>query len=178
MNEEIMVLVDENDQEIGQLEKIETHKRGLLHRAVSVFLVDIYGNWLLQQRAATKYHSPNLWTNAVCTHPRPGESPIEAAKRRLKEEIGAECELYELFTFIYKEQVGQDMIENEFDHIFLGINTSELKLNPNEVSNTMYIPFPALEADVAINPHKYTVWFKKLFSVVQPYIVDKVNIQY
>jgi len=178
MNEEIMILVDEQDQEIGQMGKIETHQKGLLHRAVSVFLVDIYGNWLLQQRASTKYHSPNLWTNAVCTHPRPGETPSDAAKRRLTEELGVECELTELFTFIYNEQVGEGLIENEYDHVFLGIITSQLQPNPQEVSNYMYIPYPALEADIAINPHKYTVWFKKLYNIVQPYILDKVNISY
>lgn len=178
MDEEIIVLVNEKGEEIGQIEKIKAHQQGLLHRAVSVFVIDVYGNWLLQKRASSKYHSGGLWTNACCTHPRVGETPLQAAKRRLKEEMGIECELIELFTFIYNEDVGNGLIENEFDHIFLGINTQEVKPNPQEVEDYMYIPYPALEADVLLNPNKYTVWFRKLYDTVQPFIKDRLNIQF
>lgn len=174
MNKEIVILVDEKDQEIGQLEKIEAHKKGLLHRAISVFIVDIYGNWLIQQRSNKKYHSKGLWTNACCTHPRPNETAEQAAKRRLMEEVGIKCDLKPLFTFIYNEKVGDDLIENEYDHVFLGICSQTPNINKDEVNDYKMIDFQTLDADVSVNPDKFTVWFKKLYSTVQPYIKDRI----
>lgn len=177
MKEEIVVLVDEKDQQIGQMDKIEVHQKGLLHRAISVFVIDIYGNWLLQQRSMQKHHSQGLWTNTCCTHPFPDETPLQAAHRRLKEEIGIDCQVEELFTFIYNENVENGMIENEFDHIFLGICNQTPEINTNEVMDFKYIDFDTLDADVKVNPTKFTVWFKKLYEIVEPYIKDKTNTQ-
>lgn len=119
---EYVVLVDEQDKETGTMEKLQAHLNGRLHRAVSVFLFNSKGELLLQQRASGKYHSANLWTNTCCSHPRPGESAYDAANRRLYEEMGLACELSEVFSFIYKAHLGNNLTEHEFDHVFVGTN--------------------------------------------------------
>ena len=120
MSVEYVVLVNESDDEIGFMEKMEAHEKAILHRAFSVFLFNSRNEFLLQRRALEKYHSPGLWTNSCCSHPRRNESAIDAAKRRLMEEIGMQCDIREIFSFLYKADVGQGLTEHEFDHVFVG----------------------------------------------------------
>lgn len=126
-----IILVDKDDNEIGKGEKMAVHLAGQLHRAFSIFIFNSQGEMMLQRRASTKYHSPGLWTNACCSHPRPGESLEQAAKRRLKEEMGFECDLQKVFSFIYKAKV-EDLTEHEFDHVFIGKFDQEPVLNKEE----------------------------------------------
>jgi len=166
MNNNIVILVDENDKKIGLMDKIEAHQKGLLHRAVSVFIINSNGEWLLQQRALEKYHSPALWTNTACTHPHPDETNIAAAKRRLLEEMGISAQLQEIFSFIYKDQLDENMTEHELDHVFIGISDDSPNLNKNEVVDYAYIKYEDLVKDVNLYPEKYTTWFKRIFKKV------------
>jgi isopentenyl-diphosphate delta-isomerase len=125
-----LILVNEKDEEIGFMEKMEVHRRGLLHRAFSVFIFDKNGNMLLQQRAACKYHGAHLWTNACCSHPFPGESVEAGAARRLKEELGFQTGIEKIFDFVYRSEVENNLVEHEFDHVFSGVYEGEMKLNP------------------------------------------------
>jgi isopentenyl-diphosphate Delta-isomerase len=166
MEEELVILVDKQDKEIGLIPKIEAHKKALLHRAISVFIFNSNGEWLLQRRAFTKYHSSGLWTNTCCTHPLPGETNIDAAIRRLKQEMGMQCSIMELFSFTYKEALDNELTEYEFDHVFIGITDSIPKINPNEVTEFKYIKYNELFLDIKTNPNHYTVWFKKIIERV------------
>jgi len=168
MKEEFVILVDNEDNEIGIMEKIEAHKKALLHRAVSVFICNSKGEWLLQRRAKTKYHSNSLWTNTCCTHPYPNETDLESAKRRLLQEMGLKCELNEIFSFIYKEKLDNKLTEYELDHVFLGTTNDIPNINLDEVMEWKYISYKDLVLDIKQNPDNYTVWFKK--------IVEKVNL--
>ena len=161
---ELVVLVNEADQQIGLMEKLEAHHKGLLHRAFSVFLFNKKGEMLLQKRANTKYHSPNLWTNAVCSHPRNGESYKNGAMRRLNEELGISTEIEEKFHFIYKADVGQNLWEHELDYVFVGIYEGIFNLNPNEVSETRYISLVDLQKEILSNPDNFTEWFKIILN--------------
>ncbi len=161
---ELVVLVNEADQQIGLMEKLEAHQKGLLHRAFSVFLFNKKGEMLLQKRANTKYHSPNLWTNAVCSHPRNGESYKNGALRRLNEELGISTEIEEKFHFIYKADVGQNLWEHELDYVFVGIYEGIFNLNPNEVSETRYISLVDLQKEMLSNPDNFTEWFKIILN--------------
>lgn len=161
---ELVVLVNEADQQIGLMEKLEAHQKGLLHRAFSVFLFNKKGEMLLQKRANTKYHSPNLWTNAVCSHPRNGESYKNGAMRRLNEELGISTEIEEKFHFIYKADVGQNLWEHELDYVFVGIYNGIFNLNPNEVSETRYISLIDLQKEILSNPDNFTEWFKIILN--------------
>ncbi len=161
---ELVVLVNEADQQIGLMEKLEAHQKGLLHRAFSVFLFNKKGEMLLQKRANTKYHSPNLWTNAVCSHPRNGESYKNGAMRRLNEELGISTEIEEKFHFIYKADVGQNLWEHELDYVFVGIYDGIFNLNPNEVSETRYISLIDLQKEILSNPDNFTEWFKIILN--------------
>jgi isopentenyl-diphosphate Delta-isomerase len=167
MEEELVILVDEQDNQIGLMPKTEAHKKALLHRAISVFIFNSNGEWLLQRRALTKYHSSGLWTNTCCTHPMPGETNMDAANRRLRQEMGMQCPLKELFSFTYKEALDNELTEHEFDHVFIGITDSIPQINPNEVTEFNYINYSELILDIQKNPNHYTVWFKK--------IVERVN---
>lgn len=161
---ELVVLVNEADQQIGLMEKLEAHQKGLLHRAFSVFLFNKKGEMLLQKRANTKYHSPNLWTNAVCSHPRNGESYKNGALRRLNEELGISTEIEEKFHFIYKADVGQNLWEHELDYVFVGIYDGIFNLNPNEVSETRYTSLVDLQKEILSNPDNFTEWFKIILN--------------
>lgn len=161
---ELVVLVNEADQQIGLMEKLEAHQKGLLHRAFSVFLFNKKGEMLLQKRANTKYHSPNLWTNAVCSHPRNGESYKNGAMRRLNEELGISTEIEEKFHFIYKADVGKNLWEHELDYVFVGIYEGIFNLNPNEVSETRYISLVDLQKEILSNPDNFTEWFKIILN--------------
>ena len=158
--EEKVVLVTENDEVLGLMEKQQAHINGLLHRAFSVFLFNSKGEMLLQKRAAEKYHSPNQWTNACCSHPRANETYEEAAKRRLKEELGIDTEISEKFSFIYKADVGGNLWEHELDHVFIGNYEGDFQLNLEEVAEVRYISMENLDQEMKQNPEHFTEWFK------------------
>ena len=167
MNEEpLVILVDKNDNELGYMNKMEVHQKALLHRAISVFLFNSKGEWLLQRRDSNKYHSGGLWTNATCSHPYPGETSYDAANRRLMEELGIKCNLTELFTFIYKENLDNDLTEYELDHVFYGFTDQMPQVNSDEVMDWKYISSENLIHDVNLYPDNYTVWFKKIIYKV------------
>lgn len=157
---EYVVLVDENDNQIGTMEKMQAHEKGLLHRAFSVFVFNSNNELMIHRRALTKYHSGGLWTNTCCSHPREGESAIDAAHRRLQEEMGFDCELEKAFHFIYKKELDNDLTEHELDHVFIGYYDGEANINPEEVHEYKHIGLPELESDVKQNPDQYTEWFK------------------
>jgi len=158
--EEYVVLVSPEDQVTGLMEKQQAHINGLLHRAFSVFLFNGKGEMLLQKRASGKYHSPLKWTNAVCSHPRIGETYLEGAKRRVKEELGIEAELSEKFSFIYKADVGNGLWEHELDHVFVGTFEDEFHLNKEEVEEVRYITPEDLDLEMSEYPEHFTEWFK------------------
>lgn len=168
-----VVLVDECGQDIvtqdGRLavkEKIEAHCRGLLHRAISVFIFNDRNELLLQRRAADKYHSPDKWTNTCCTHPLPGETPFLSAQRRLREEMGLVVALTEAFTFSYRADVGNGLIENEFDHVFFGVSNRNPNPDPAEVSGWEWENIENLKRNLIINPEKYSPWLRLCFGEV------------
>ena len=177
MKEPFIILVDENDTVTGILEKSEVHKKALLHRAVSVFIFNSKGEWIIQRRALQKYHSKGLWTNTCCSHPYPGETSLQAANRRLGEEMGLQCELYEIFSFRYKEQLDNGMTENELDHVFIGISDDLPLLNQDEVMDWRVVSYTDLEREMADNPANFTVWFKKIYRKVNECIKEKNNEQ-
>ena len=158
--EEQVVVVSENDEILGLMEKMNAHENGILHRAFSVFLFNDKGEMLLQKRASGKYHSPNQWTNAVCSHPKIDETYLEGAQRRLNEELGITADLTEKFSFIYKADVGQNLWEHELDHVFTGNYEGNFALNEEEVSEIRYISMQQLDEEMNENPEKFTEWFK------------------
>jgi isopentenyl-diphosphate delta-isomerase len=155
------------------MSKMQAHRRGLLHRAVSVFVFNSKNELLLQKRAADKYHSPHKWSNTCCTHPRFGETPAIAAKRRLQEEMGLRCQLVEVFTFLYDADVGNGLIEKEFDHVFLGISNKKPRPNPTEISDCKWISSKELEKELFRNPQVYSPWLRKCYSRVIKYKLQK-----
>ena len=157
---ELVVLVDTEDQEVGVMEKIEAHERGELHRAFSVFLFNHEGQMLLQQRAFTKYHSGGLWTNACCSHPRPGEVVESAAKRRLQEELGISAEIDYRFNFLYKSDYENGLSEHEYDHVYFGSFSGPLTPNEEEVHAYKYVSIKDLENWVKAKPEDFTTWFR------------------
>lgn len=168
--EEFVVLVDENDRQVGIMEKMAAHIVPRLHRAFSVFIFNSKGELLLQQRALSKYHSPGLWTNTCCSHPRNGESDQQAAERRLMEEMGLQCEMHEVFTFIYKAPVGLGLTEHEFDHVFFGKSDDAPLINPDEVAAWKYMSPNDITADMELHPEQYTEWFKISFEEVRNHL--------
>lgn len=164
---EWVVLVDPNDQELGLMEKMEAHEKGALHRAFSLFLFNSKGEWLLQQRAHSKYHSPGLWTNACCSHPRQGETPAQAATRRLNEEMGMYCQPKPVFHFQYRSQFSNSLIEHELDHVLIGYSDAVPKPNPDEVANYRYVSLSDLEFEMKHYPTHFTVWFRICFQEVK-----------
>ena len=166
MNKEYVILVDEQDQEIGLMEKMEAHEKGLLHRAFSVFVFNSQGELMLQQRAFEKYHSGGLWTNTCCSHPRQGEAVLEAAHRRMEEEMGFDCELNQQFHFIYNRKLDKGLTEHELDHVVFGKFEGEPNLNPEEVVAYKWMNMQDLKTDIQNNPSEYTEWFKICFDEV------------
>ncbi|KSA11876.1 MAG: isopentenyl-diphosphate Delta-isomerase [Maribacter dokdonensis] len=164
MKEEQVILVNQDNEQIGTMPKMEAHEKAVLHRAFSVFIVNDNGDIMLQQRAASKYHSPLLWTNTCCSHQRVGESNIEAGKRRLQEEMGFQAELKELFSFIYKAPFDNGLTEHEYDHVMLGSFNSEPNINPDEVEAWKWMSPEAVKEDISKNPNDYTAWFKIIFD--------------
>jgi isopentenyl-diphosphate delta-isomerase len=160
---EEVILVNERDEALGLMEKMEAHEKGLLHRAFSVFVFNDKNQLLLQQRALGKYHSGGLWTNTCCSHPRSGETVAQAAHRRLKEEMGFDCELTKLTDFIYRAVLDKGLVEHEFDHVFVGKWEGEPHLNADEVASFRWMDVDAVEQDMAANPNQYTAWFKIIY---------------
>ena len=163
MKEEKVILVDAKDIPIGTMGKIEAHRKGLLHRAFSIFIVNVKGELLLQQRALHKYHSPGLWTNTCCSHQREGETTLEAGARRLQEEMGMQVPLTFLFSFIYNTSFDNGLTEHELDHVLLGISEDQPVINTDEVATWKWIDMEALAKDLSKNEKHYTVWFRIIF---------------
>lgn len=155
-----VILVDEQDRELGLADKLDAHLRGVLHRAVSVFALDATGALLLQRRAAGKYHSGGLWSNTACTHPRVGESPTDAARRCVREEMGVECAtLTPAFTFIYRAQVSPTLVEHEFDHVFVARVVDRPSPNPEEVEAWRATPVSLVLEEVKADAARFSAWF-------------------
>ena len=164
MINEMVILVNEDDHQIGLMEKIEAHKKGILHRAFSVFIFNDSHELLLQKRALNKYHSPGLWTNACCSHPRENESILDASNRRLMEEMGIKTELKPFLAFIYKEQFENGLIEHEFDHVVIGKFNDQPLINSEEVCDWKWVDLDKFYTDINNNSSDYTVWFKIIFK--------------
>jgi isopentenyl-diphosphate Delta-isomerase len=154
-----VVLVNEKDEQVGVMEKMDAHRKALLHRAFSVFVFNDEGDMLLQQRAKTKYHSGGLWTNACCSHPFPNEDVLTGAERRLQEELGFTAPLKKIFDFIYKSGFDNGLTEFEFDHVFVGIYNDAVFPNTNEVDDYCFMGMEEIEASLKSHPEKFTAWF-------------------
>ena len=163
MEKEKVILVNENDEQIGLMPKMEAHEKALLHRAFSVFIFNNKNELMLQQRAFNKYHSPGLWTNTCCSHQRDGETNIEAGKRRLQEEMGFVVDLEESISFIYKAPFDNGLTEYEYDHVLLGNYNENPIINAAEVANWKWMPLEDVKLDISLHPEVYTQWFKEIF---------------
>jgi isopentenyl-diphosphate Delta-isomerase len=157
---EQVILVNENDEEIGFMEKMQAHVEARLHRAFSVFIFNSKNELMLHKRAAHKYHSGGLWTNTCCSHPAPGESTIDAAHRRLQQEMGFDCEIKEKFSFLYCKELDHDLTENELDHVFTGFYELDPVLNKDEVEDWRFISLEDLQKSLVTEPQLYTEWFR------------------
>jgi isopentenyl-diphosphate delta-isomerase len=160
--EDTLVLVDGDDRQVGTAGKLQVHLNGWLHRAFSIFVFNSNGEILLQQRAHRKYHSPGLWSNTCCGHPRADESLDAAAHRRLREEMGFDCGLSPAFSFLYRERVSEDMVEHELDHVLIGRFNSVPSPDPSEVADWRWIDIPSLLRSLAAQPDLFTVWLRKI----------------
>lgn len=161
---EYIVTVDEMDREVGAIEKIKAHKEAVLHRAFSVIVRNSKGEILLQQRYHGKYHSPSLWTNTCCSHQRVGETLEQSIHRRMKEEMGFDCDVREVFHFLYKAEFDNQLTEHEIDHVFIGEYDGVVNPDPMEVENIRWMTVDALRQDMKENPDQYTVWFQILMG--------------
>ncbi len=164
MEEEKVILVNDKDEQIGLMPKMEAHKKAVLHRAFSVFVFNDENELMLQQRALDKYHSPGLWTNTCCSHQRDGETNLQAGKRRLQEEMGFVTELKESIAFIYKAPFDNGLTEHEYDHVMLGYYNGDPVINKEEVANWKWMPLEAIKEDIVGHPELYTEWFKVIFD--------------
>ncbi len=162
--EELVVLVDEKDNQLGLMPKMEAHEKAVLHRAFSVFVFNDKDELLLQQRASHKYHSPMLWTNTCCSHQRDGEASLDAGKRRLQEEMGFTCDLKELFWFVYKAPFDNGLTEHELDHVMVGKFNGDPVINRDEVEAYKWMSLQEVKEDMDIHPDAYTAWFKIIFQ--------------
>lgn len=160
---EQVVLVNERDEEIGVMEKMEAHEKALLHRAFSVFIFNQSGELLLQQRALNKYHSGGLWTNTCCSHPRPNELVAHAATRRLREEMGFEVPLEKVFDFVYQANFDNGLTEHEFDHVFVGYYDGPLEVNAEEVNDYVYRSMDSIQQSLEMHDGMFTAWFEIIF---------------
>ena len=175
MKEEQVILVDENDVQIGLIPKMEAHEKALLHRAFSVFIFNNKNELMLQKRAMHKYHSPGLWTNTCCSHQRDGETNIAAGKRRLQEEMGFVVDLKESISFIYKAPFDNGLTEHEYDHVLIGHYNNEPIINPEEVDSWKWMPLEDVKKDISGNPGIYTAWFKIIFDKFYEHININTN---
>lgn len=167
---EQVILVDVNDNPLGTMGKMEAHLKAVLHRAFSVFIFNDQGELMLQQRAMHKYHSPGLWANTCCSHPRPDEEVMQAAHRRMVEEMGFDCELTKLFDFVYKAELEHGLSEHEFDHVLVGTYNGEPVINTEEVMEWRWRSMDDIAADLKLRPEEYTIWFRIAFDRVYEYI--------
>lgn len=170
-----VILVDENDRQVGVMEKMEVHQKAMLHRAFSIFIFNTKGEMLLQKRAAGKYHSPGLWTNACCSHPQPGQSTPIAAEKRLQEEMGFTTHLVKAFDFIYKAAFDNGLTEYEYDHVFTGMYEGAILPDKNEVSEYCYKPMTDISADLQYQPLLFTEWFKIAFPKLEQYLAKRAT---
>jgi len=170
MNIEKVVLVDQQDKAIGEMEKMEAHEKAVLHRAFSVFVFNENDELMLQQRALSKYHSPGLWTNTCCSHPRSGETVLEAGHRRLVEEMGFDCEIEKIFDFIYKAKLDKGLTEHEFDHVLFGRYNDVPEINPEEVESWKWMQMDDIATDMKSHPERYTIWFQIAFERVNDFL--------
>ena len=170
--EEKVILVNEQDEPIGLMPKMEAHEKGVLHRAFSVFVLNEANEIMLQQRAAQKYHSPLLWTNTTCSHQRQGETNIQAGTRRLREEMGFTTELKELFSFIYKAPFDNGLTEHELDHVMIGYYNEEPNINREEAESWKWMAIDAVKDDMQQHPEQYTVWFRIIFDEFYHYLEE------
>ena len=168
--EEKVILVDENDNAVGLMPKMEAHEKARLHRAFSVFILNSKNEVMLQRRALHKYHSPGLWTNTCCSHQREGESNIEAGSRRLKEEMGFTTALSESISFIYKATFNNGLTEHEYDHVLIGSYEADPVVNPEEVADWKWMSLPEIRNDIEQNPNSYTTWFRIIFEKFNDHI--------
>lgn len=168
-----VILVDENDHVVGAMEKMEAHQKGLLHRAFSVFIFNNKGEMLLQQRSIHKYHSAQLWSNACCSHPVPGESILNAAHRRLQEEMGFDTALTTAFSFVYKTSFDNGLVEYEFDHVLIGYYDGDIKPDSHEVNDYCFMKMEAVKESLEHHQHKYTYWFTQVFPKLEHYLASK-----
>lgn len=172
MKEDHVILVNTQDVQIGTMPKMEAHEKAQLHRAFSVFVMNDRGETMLQQRAQHKYHSPLLWTNTCCSHQRVGENNIEAGKRRLQEEMGFVTDLKELFSFIYKAPFDNGLTEHELDHVMIGTYNEAPVINREEVADWKWMRPKDIQEDIALNPRRYTVWFKIIFEKFYNHLIQ------
>ena len=170
-----VILVDERDVQVGTMEKMEVHQKALLHRAFSIFVFNGKGEMLLHKRADNKYHSAGLWTNACCSHPRPGEETSIAAHNRLKEEMGINIELKKIFDFTYKAVFDNGLTEHEFDHVFVGEYDGIISPDKEEVSDYCYKTIMDIRDSIKNHPQKYTEWFKIAFPKIEEYLKQKTT---
>lgn len=166
MTPEYVIIVDERDEAVGIGEKVETHRHGRLHRAFSIFVFNSKGELMLQKRADSKYHSNGLWSNTCCGHPRPGESTLTAARRRLREEMGFTCDIQEVFEMLYYVQLTDEISEYEYDHILVGMFDGHPQLDETEVEDWKWVNLEALRSDLCVNPQAYTYWLKLFLDTV------------
>ncbi|SES91507.1 isopentenyl-diphosphate Delta-isomerase [[Clostridium] polysaccharolyticum] len=163
----LVICVDEQDNGLGVMEKMEAHEKGILHRAFSIFVWNQKEELMIHQRALEKYHSGGLWTNTCCSHPQPGEELLESAHKRLIAEMGFDCNLKESFSFLYQTEFEDGLVEHEFDHVIMGCYEGAATPNPEEVCDYKWVPLDELERDMKVNPKKYTVWFRIAMEKVQ-----------
>jgi len=171
-----VILVDENDHEIGVMDKMQAHEKGLLHRAFSIFIINNNNEMLLQKRASSKYHSPNLWTNACCSHPGPNQSTVTAANIRLKEEMGFNCPLTEIGSFTYRTEFDNGLTEFEFDHILVGTYNSQVNPNPNEVDDYKWVSFQEIDSLLETNNLEFTFWFRLAYPLFRSWMHNKSDL--
>jgi isopentenyl-diphosphate Delta-isomerase len=172
---ELLILVDEHDRELGGMDKLAVHQKGLLHRAFSIFIFNSKGELLLQQRADAKYHSGGLWTNTCCSHPRLGEELIEAVDRRLEEEMGMRCHTDFKFSFIYKMEFQNGLTEHELDHVYFGRSDDLPDANPLEVKDFKYIRLDDLNREIEQNPDEFSAWLKICLPKVMEYFDGEID---
>ncbi|MGC8694456.1 MAG: isopentenyl-diphosphate Delta-isomerase [Candidatus Micrarchaeia archaeon] len=168
-----VILVDENDNPIGTAEKLEAHKNGgKLHRALSIFIFNDKDNLYIQRRALTKYHSAGKWANTCCSHPMPNENILDAAHRRLKEEMGFDCNMEEVFNFPYKAYVGNGLTEYEFDHIIFGRFNGVPKPAPEEVMDWRLVSLDDVKKEIDANKDNFAAWFVLMIDDVSKHFKE------
>jgi len=172
MSDEYVIIVDDRDREVGRAEKLLVHLTARLHRAVSVFVFDAGGRLLLQRRAGGKYHSGDLWSNTCCGHPRPGESAVAAAERRLREEMGVRCTLTRACTIRYHLEVGGGLAEHEYDHVFVGVFDGSPAPDPGEVRDWCWMDRTSLQQALQRRPEAFTPWFRIILERLETFLAD------